>query len=147
MPNLYPTMNLPSLVTPRSKSVEKKYYPAPNFDFEVGEFLIDAAGRHIMADGKEAWEQWCIKTCATERCSRMAYSDKIGTEMEYAMKEPNIDAVKSSIVRTITETLLVNPATEYVKNFSFKVEGDNLWVSFDVKGRNWLAESRLTVKY
>ena len=147
MPDLYPTINLPTLISPRAQPIEKKYKLAPNFDFESGEFLIDRAGRPIFASGRETFCQWCIKTCMTERGSRLAYSDKIGTEFEAALKEPSPEAVKSSIVRTITETILVNPAAEYVKNFSFEVEGEHLFVTFEVKGREWDEVDRLTLDY
>ena len=147
MPDLYPTINLPTLISPRAQPIEKKYKIAPNFDFESGEFLIDSAGRPIFASGKETFCQWCIKTCMTERGSRLAYSDRIGTEFEAALKEPDPAAVRSSIVRTITETILVNPAAEYVKNFSFDVEGEHLYVTFEVKGREWEETSKLTLDY
>lgn len=147
MPQLYPTINLPTLMAPRSQPAQKIYKVAPYFSFEVGDFLFDSAGRVIIADGKETFEQWCIKVCATERGTRLAYSDKIGTEFEAAMKEPDQAAVKSSVVRTITETILVNPVAEWIKNFSFTTEGDNLWVTFEVKGRPWAEASTLTVRY
>ena len=145
MPNLYPTLKLPTLITPRTAAGQKKYYPAPYFDYESGDFLFDSAGRPIMASGKETFEQWCLKVCTTERGTCLAYSDKIGGEFEAAMKMPDVEAVKSSIIRTITETILVNPVTEWVKNFSFESVGDELKVSFDVKGRQWQEVSHLTI--
>lgn len=140
-------MKLPPLMAPRTPPAEKVYKPAPHFDFATGEFLFDGAGRPIIADGHEAFCQWCIKTCMTERGSRLAYSTDIGTEFEAAMKEPEIDAVESSIIRTITETILVNPVAEYVKNFSFEMEGDQLKVSFTVKGKPWAEEKILSVNF
>lgn len=145
MPQLYPTINLPSLVAPPKTPRDKKYLPAPRFDFEVGDFLFDSAGRMTFADGKTAFEDWCIKVCATERNTRLAYSSNIGTEFEAAIHEPDPEAVKSSIIRTITESILVHPAAEYVKDFSFKGEGDALTVEFMVKGKDWAEASQLTV--
>ena len=144
VPNIYPTLNLPTLIQPRS-STQKKYFPSPYFNFDSGDFLFDRAGRPIIADEKETFEQWCLKVCMTERGTRLAYSDKIGGEWEAAMKESDVEAVKSSIIRTITETILINPAAEWVKNFSFEAAGDELKVSFDVKGQAWLEPSRLTI--
>lgn len=146
MASIYPQVNLPTLVTPTPESRVQKYYPAPYFDFESGEFLFSGAGRPIIANGKETFEQWCLKTCMTERNTRLAYSDKIGSEFERVMKETDPDAVKSSIVRTITETIMVNPAAEWVKNFVFFVEGDSLWVTFEVKGREWDEASTITLQ-
>ena len=146
MPNLFPTFNLPTLsisTAPRTK----RYYTAPSFDFETGDFLIDRAGRPVMSDGRETFEQWCLKVCMTERGTRPAYTDKIGTEFEAAIHFEDPAAVKSSIMRTITESILVHPNAEYVKNFQFKSEGDSLYVTFDVKGREFDDTSRLTVVY
>lgn len=145
MPNLYPQIKLPTLIKPRAVAHTQKYYPAPSFNFETGEFLIGGDGRFIMADEKETFEQWCVKTCMTERGTRLAYSDKIGGEWYRAMKEPDHNAVKSSIIRTITETIMVNPAAEYVRDFEFEGEGDELKVTFTVKAKPWLDTSRLTI--
>ena len=42
---------------------------------------------------------------------------------------------------------MVNPVTEYVKNFSFSIDGDHLFVNFVVKGKNWAEEIALKVGY
>ena len=146
MPNLFPEINLPTLISPRT-SQPKKYYPAPHFDFDSGDFLFDSAGRIIIADGREAFEQWCIKACMTERGTKIAYTDNYGAELEDAIKFNDAGAIQSMIVKTITETILAHECAEYVKNFSFEIEGDELKVSFDVKGRDWENLSRLTVIY
>lgn len=146
MPSLYPTISLPTLVAPPTTPSERKYLPAPFFDLESGDFLFDSAGRFIFADGKEAFEQWCVKVCATERGTRLAYSDKVGTEFEAAMHMSDPEAVKSSIIRTITESIMVHPAAEYVKDFQFRMSGDNLYVTFTVKGKPWAEASQLTVR-
>ncbi len=132
---------------PQVDDSEKKYKPAPLFDFEKGDFVRDGANRIIFADSKEAFAQWCLKVCVTERGTKLAYSDKIGTEIMSAIKESDAESVKSSIERTITECLMVNPVTEYVKNFSFSIDGDHLFVSFVVKGKNWAEEIHLKVGY
>lgn len=145
MPSIYPQINLPTLIKPRAVAHTQKYYPAPAFNFETGEFLISGDGKLIMADEKTAFEDWCIKTCMTERNTRLAYSDKIGCEWYNVYKEPDQEAVKSSIIRTITETIMTHPAAEYVRDFEFEGTGDQLKVSFDVKGKAWLDTSRLTI--
>ena len=61
------------------------------------------------------------------------------------MKMPTIDAVKSAIIRTVTETIMTNPCAEWVKNFEFEVEGDELHVSFEVKGKEWQDAISLTI--
>lgn len=139
-------MRLPT-ITPRSKPLVRRYYPAPYFDFESGDFVFLPDGKIKMAIGREAFEQWCLKVCMTERGTRLAYSTDIGTEFEAAMKMPSVEAVKSSVVRTITESIMCHPCAEWVKNFIFRAEGDSLWVTFDVKGRDWSEAGTLTVKY
>lgn len=146
MPNLYPTINLPTLIQPKPTANKQKYYPSIAFNFEQGDFVFGGDGRPIMADEKTTFEDWCVKTCMTERGTKLAYSDKIGGEWEKAMRENDHNAVKSSIIRTITETIMVNPAAEYVKDFEFEGSGDELKVSFTVKGKPWLDASRLTVR-
>lgn len=146
MPNLYPQVDLPTILTPQVQS-RKKYLPAPNFDFAAGDFITDSHGRMIFADGQEAFEQWCMKTCMVERGTKLAYSDKIGVEIERAVKEPSTEAIKSAIVRTLTEAILVHPAAEYVKNFEFAIDGDRLKVTFTVKGRDLPEEFTANVFY
>ena len=78
-----------------------------------------------------------MKVVNTERWACLAYPDSIGTEMESALKEKTNAAVESAVERTITEALLVNPRTEYVREFEFTWNGDELLCSFVVKGINW----------
>ena len=54
-----------------------------------------------------------------------------------ALKEKTNAAVESAVERTITEALLVNPRTEYVRGFEFTWNGDELFCSFTVKGIDW----------
>lgn len=146
--SLYPTFNLPAVVADNERPKKRSYKQSFFFDYEVGDFLRDGANRFVLAEGREAFCQWCLKQCATERGTKLAYSDKIGVEIVRAAKEENdIAAVESAIQRTITEALMVNPETEYVKNFQFSWNGaDRLQVSFVVKGHEW-DEDTLTVTY
>ena len=149
MPNLYPTFNLPKIAPNTLLAKPKTYKPAPMFDYDTGDFVRDGAGRIVMASGKEAYAEWCIKQCFTERNTRLAYSNRIGVEMNAALKASEADpgAVQSAIERTITEALMVHPATEYVRNFEFSRSGsDGLLVRFIVKGRD-LEEQPLEVAY
>ena len=147
MPSLYPTVNLPSISKPLKTKEDEIYKPAPLFDFEKGDFVLDGAGRPVMATGKEAYIQWCMKTCITERYTRMAYSDNYGVEIASAVKQSDIQAVQSAIIKTITEALMVHPATEYVRNFQFRWDGDHLFVTFKVKGKKWLDAEEITIGY
>lgn len=146
MPSLFPQINLPTLVAPPTTPDDKKYLPAPAFNFETGDFVFDGAGRMVMADGKTAFEDWCLKVCGTERGTKLAYSTDIGTEFEALRQESDPNFVRSSIIRTITETILVHPAAEYIKKFSFEMEGDHFYVKFMVKGRDWAEASQLALE-
>lgn len=145
--SLYPTFDLPTIADPGTTSDQKKYKPSIKFDYDLGDFVRDGANRLVVCDGKEAWLQWCMKVVVTERNTKRAYSDQIGTEMADALKQSDIAAVESAIERTYTEALMVNPLTEYVRNFTFEWSGsDSLTVSFIVKGQQW-EEQNLSVSY
>ena len=149
MPSLYPTFNLPKVAVRNIEPAKRTYRPAPMFDYDSGDFVRDGAGRLVMADGKEAYMEWCLKQCVTERGTKLAYSDKIGVEMVAALKDGEADpgAVQSAIERTITEALMIHPATEYVRKFKFGWDGgSHLLVTFVVKGYDW-EEEILTVAY
>lgn len=140
---LFPVFELPEI--PDNPEYDEKYSPSVYFDFETGDFLRDGAGRMIASTGREAYIQWCLKMASTERESYLAYSDDIGVELEDLEELPGKDERESEIERTITEALLVHPATEYVRNFIFEHEGDAVRVTFDVKGYPWEEIDTLTI--
>jgi len=134
--NLFPVFDVPEINTP-APAEEQKYKPSVYFDYELGDFRRDGANKLVAADGKEAWKQWCIKTVLTERMERMAYSSDIGIELDDALKQADRQAVESALERTITEALMVNPRTEYVRGFQFTWASDSLYCEFIVKGKEW----------
>lgn len=146
--SIYPIFRLPAVVADSERAKKKSYKQSFFFDYETGDFLRDGANRLVLAEGREAFCQWCLKQCVTERGTKLAYAEKIGVEIVRAVQEESdIRAIESAIRRTITEALMVNPETEYVKNFRFVWEGaDSLLVSFVVKGHEW-DEDTLTVAY
>ena len=145
--SIYPTFRLPSLTAPSLGVKQKRYKSSLMFDFETGDFVRDGAKRLLTCDGHEAWVQWCLKQLATERRTKLAYSDKIGVEIYSAVRdERDIESVKLAIERTITEALMVNPATEYVRNFTFEHEGGSLYVTFYAKGKEWDNEDALRLE-
>lgn len=146
MAKIYPEISLPTLVAPRSRTTPARTNRVSVFfNWLTGEFEFNPDGSPRMATPKETYETWCIKVCSTERGTRLAYSDKIGTEFAALAGVNDNERVKSSIIRTITESLMVHPQTAWVKNFSFRNVADNLWVSFDVKGKDFDTPSRLEV--
>lgn len=146
--SIYPTFDLPAVAIDTENAKRKSYKQSLYFDYEKGDIVLDAAHRPVYAEGREAFCQWCLKQCVTERGTRLAYSDKIGVEIMSAIQnESDIKAVESTIQRTITEALLVNQETEYVRNFQFEWNGaDSLRVTFTVKGHEW-DEDTLSVTY
>lgn len=130
MASLYPTFEMPELVEQRQERPQPKYPKSYLFDFEKGDFVVDGAGRVVIADGHTAWVQWCIKTILTERFACLAYSWDYGVEVGGALRQPSRLAIEMEVERTITEALLVDPRTEQVRDFTFRREADQLWVSF-----------------
>jgi hypothetical protein len=132
MTNLFPTFDMPELVEDQQPVPEPEYPESYLFDFDKGEFVLDGAGRVVIADGHTSWVQWCVKTVLTERFAFLAYSWDYGVEIEDALKSPNRTAVEAEIERTITEALLVDPRTELVRDFVFEWQADELYVSFAI---------------
>jgi len=130
MPNLYPVFDMPDLVEQQQTEPAPKYGKSWLFDFAKGDFVLDGAGRIVIADGYTAWMQWCVKTILTQRFAHVIYSFDYGTELEEALKQPSRKAVEAEMERAITEALLADPRTEMVKDFVFEWEGDIVKVSF-----------------
>lgn len=115
----------------------EKYKPSVYFDFETGDFRRDGANRMVVADGREAFLQWCLKVTETERETFLAYGSDIGTEMEGLSNLPDWESRESEIESTITDALMVHPATEAVYDFEFEHSADECRVTFIVKGYDW----------
>lgn len=62
---------------------------------------------------------------------------RIGVEMEDALAQDDEKTVESMVERTIRDALLVNPRTEWVRDFEFEWNGDSMNCSFKVKGKEW----------
>lgn len=143
MANLFPVFDVPEVV---ENSVEKqKYNPSVYFDFEKGDFVRDGAHRMVAADGKTAYIQWCRKMVETERFTCLAYGTDIGTEMYDALDKGEHSAIESAVERTITEALMVNPKTEYVREFEFSWINADLFVAFVVKGKEYDEQKLRTI--
>ena len=62
-------------------------------------------------------------------------------------KAEDKDSRESEIERTITDALLVHPATEYVRNFIFDYSSGDAVVSFIVKGAQWEEEETISTVF
>ena len=143
---LFPVFDVPEMAETLTDEAEG-YRPSVYFDFETGDFRRDSAFRMTKATGQEAFIQWCQKVIMTERDTCLAYTTNIGIEGEDALAEIDHDAVESALEKTITEALMVNPMTEYVRDFEFKWSGDSLSITLTIKGKEWLETSTITTKY
>lgn len=143
---LFPVFDTPVMAETLTNEAEG-YSPSVFFDFETGDFRRDSAFRMTQATGQEAYIQWCQKVIMTERDTCLAYTTNIGIEGEDALAEADHDAVESALEKTITEALMVNPMTEYVRDFEFVWSGDSLSITLTIKGKEWLETTTITTQY
>lgn len=141
---LFPVVDVPEFIEENSQ-YDTQYRKSVKWDPVKGDFVRDGANRMVECDGKEAFAIWCFKIAQTERYQCMAYPEVIGTEMERATADNDEKVVESMVQRTITDALMVNPRTEWVRNFLFSWEGDTMDCSFDVKGVDWNEIIHVTV--
>lgn len=130
---LFPVAESPKFIQD-SDILDKKYRYIVSWDVEKGDFVLDGKNRMRICSGVEGYRVWCCKAALTQRYACLAYPAEIGTELDEALAEPDEKAVESALERTITEALLVNPRTEYVRDFEFSWDGDKISCSFIVKG-------------
>lgn len=130
---LFPVAQVPELLT-EEEDLSVVYRPSLKWDFKTGDFVRNGANQVLESEGLDTYRTWCLKMVWTERFECLAYPDEIGVEMEEALEDSDMDTVMSAIERTITECLMVNPRTEYVRGFDFSWEGDSIYCSFLVKG-------------
>jgi hypothetical protein len=142
--SLFPVVEVPDFIS-ESSEYDTQYKRSAKWDVEAGDFVRDGAHRMVECDGKEAYAIWCFKIAQTERYKCSAYPDVIGTEMERAMADDDEKTVESMVQREITDAIMVNPRTEYVRDFSFTWDGDNMHCSFTVKGLDWDEEITISL--
>lgn len=134
--SLFPVFEVPDIIDENSQ-YETEYKRSVKWDVEKGDFVRDGANRMVECDGREAFMIWCFKTAQTERYACLAYPSSIGVEMEAATDDDDEKTVESMVQRTITDALMVNPRSEYVRDFSFSWDGDEIHCQFQVKGIGW----------
>lgn len=140
---LFPIFDVPEVdAEEEEEEYDVEYKRSIRWDPELGDFVRDSSNRLVESDGYEAYVIWCYKMLQTERDSHLAYIEEfsgldLGVEMEAVAQEDDHKTVESMIERTMTEALEVNPRTDYVGNFSFSWEGDNVHCQFEVKGIHW----------
>jgi len=133
---LFPVVEVPDFISENTE-YDTRYKRSVRWDPEKRDFARDGANRMVECDGREAFAIWCFKVAQTERYHCLAYPDSIGTEMERAMDNDDEKTVESMVQRTIEDALMVNPRTEFVRDFDITWNGDNMNCTFKVKGCDW----------
>ena len=141
---LFPVVEVPEFID-ESTEYDTKYKRSVKWDPMKGDFVRDGTNRMVECDGKEAYAIWCFKIAQTERYRCLAYSDTVGVEMERSMGDEDEKTVESMVQRTVTDAIMVNPRTEYVRDFEFSWNGDNMNCRFKVKGIDWEEEITVTI--
>ncbi len=133
---LFPVVEVPDFISENTE-YDTQYKRSVRWNPEKGDFARDGANRMVECDGREAFAIWCFKTAQTERYRCLAYPDSIGTEMECAMDNDDEKTIESMVQRTIEDAVMVNPRTEYVRDFEFTWDGSQMTCTFKVKGIDW----------
>lgn len=133
---LFPVVEVPDFISENTE-YDTQYKRSVRWDPEKGDFARDGANRMVECDGREAFAIWCFKIAQTERYRCLAYPDSIGTEMERALDNDDEKTVESMVQRTIEDALMVNPRTEFVRDFVFTWDADNMNCTFKVKDKDW----------
>ena len=134
---LYPVFEIPTLSVSNTET-GRDFKPCPLFDFDLGDFVRDGANRVVMAEGRDAYILWVLKTLKTQRGACLSYMGA-GIDSEAALAEMTREAVQSAFERTISDALLVHPCTERVYDFVYDWDSDTLYIKFTVKPRAWAA--------
>lgn len=128
---LFPVIDIEDLVDKKDEN-NTEYQPSPMWDLELGDFIRNPRNTVPYAEGEEAIKIWCVKMIQTQRYSCLAYNDDIGCDLESALNESTEAAVISSLERTITEALEINPRVESIDNFRAEINGSRVYISMTV---------------
>ena len=132
MPNLFPIGSSSTDSTPETTS-SIQFGRSWMFDFDAGDFVLTPTGKVAESEGVDAWLEWCKKVIRTERYKYLIYSRNYGQEFEDLISRHLPRAAnESEIIRIVTETLMVDPRTASVGNFTFRWEGDQCFFTCTV---------------
>ena len=132
--SLYPVFATPIIA--EDYAAQPTFKQSLCFDQEKGDLVVDGGGRIVLANGHDAWIQWCNKALATERSQMMAYSNDYGVEFVAAMDQSDRASKEAMLSRTIKEALMADPAkrTADVRSFLYVWSDDGAEVSFEIIG-------------
>lgn len=118
--NLFPT-DIDSEVSFYDEEYEESvigYKPAPYFDSELGDFVLDGSGKILDADEVLAYCHWCENVIATNRYAHECYTSDIGIDYNAVFKAKTHEEAEAILESEISEALAVDPygRTKYVQN-------------------------------
>ncbi|XID92504.1 DUF2634 domain-containing protein [Paenibacillaceae bacterium WGS1546] len=127
MANLFPTTEVAE--EPVESTEENIFFGRSwRFDFEAGEFVTTPTGKVAGSEGKDAWIEWCKKALQTERYRHLIYSRGYGQEFNELIRSGlTRSAIELEIERIATETLLADPRTASVDDFTFEWAEDGCY--------------------
>lgn len=96
--------------------------------------MMTPTGKVSVAEDADAWIEWCRKALQTERYRHVIYSRDHGQEFDGLIGSGlSRSAIESEIRRIATETLMNDPRTAGVDDFSFHWEVDRCYFSCAIK--------------
>lgn len=108
-----------------SASEEVTFGRSWRFDFEAGDFVMTPTRKVAAADETAAWVMWCEKAIRTPRYRHLIYSREHGEEFDDLIGKGYGRAIQESeIKRMVTETLMVDPRTSSVGDFTYEWRDD-----------------------
>ena len=133
--NLFPIFEVPEIID-STGNFGAEYKDSIYFDISKGDIVLDSGGKIKVADGRDAWLQWCMKMIASERNTLLAYPSGVGAELEHITTLLSRESKEIAITNTITETLMNDPSkrTVEVKDFEFTHDTDSVFVTFCIVG-------------
>lgn len=111
------------------------YKPAPYFDSQLGDFILDGSGKIIDADGVTAYTHWCEAIISTDRYNHEGYTTDIGIDYNAVFNAKNHEEAETILESEISEALAADPCgrTLYVQNVQFEwVAPDEVHVIVDI---------------
>lgn len=113
---------------PEEPSSEITFGRSWRFDFKAGDFVMTPTRKVAAADEKAAWVIWCEKAIRTPRYRHLIYSRSHGEELDDLIGKGYSRAVQESeIQRIVSETLMVDPRTASVGQFTFEWRDDSCY--------------------
>jgi len=131
--NLFPAEEMPAEEEQEINN-EVEFGSSWQFDYDVGEFVLTPTGKVAAANEKQAWVEWCKKALMTARYQHLIYSRDHGQEFDDVVRIGiSREGIESEIQRITTETLMVDPRTASVSNFTFDWQEEHCFFSCEIK--------------